>query len=80
MKKLIIICGCLFTLSCTNPEDNANMHTDSTNVKYNEENVINSNPGPTDNDAATDKDTSNFPTDSMGTNRPINGKDSGRKQ
>jgi hypothetical protein len=81
MKKLIVISGCLFAFACTNPEDNANMHTDSAGKNYSDDRVINSNPEAMDkNDqSGAGSDTSRYPTDSLGTNRPIN-KDSARKQ
>jgi hypothetical protein len=82
MKKLIIISGCLFAFACTNPEDNANLNTDSVGKNNPGEQVINSNPGGTDQNNRQDAgtDTSNYPTDSMHKNTPINGKDTGKKQ
>jgi len=81
MKQVIMILCCVFAFACNNPEDNANMHTDSAGKKtYNESDVINSNPGSMDAGDETGKglDTSNFPADSMSGNRPIN--DTSRKQ
>jgi hypothetical protein len=60
MKKLILLAILFYGISCTNPEDSVNNHTDSAKNANTEGHTLNNTPGPTNNDkdAATGLDTS----------------------
>ena len=74
MKKLLIIAIVFYGVSCTNPEDSVNNHTDSAKNANTEGHTLNNTTGPTNNDG---KSTSGLDTSRDATNG-MNGTDNSR--
>jgi hypothetical protein len=72
MKKLILLAILFYGISCTNPEDSVNNHTDSAKDANTEGHTLNNTLGPTNNDknTSTGLDTSRDAT--TGTNGATN--------
>ena len=91
MKKLMLFCLIMYTVSCANPEDHATGNPDFSSFNSDEEKVLNSRPGPTDPNGQSDvanPDTSASPSTmqqnanskTTGTNRAYGNTDSTPKK